>query len=308
MATRAFEALSTFITREKGEQIDKAFRENSGFIKKAIDASLKIMQKTGVKIPRAEGALKLARVALTAAPLLFPAQGEAAKDWDALKTVRDGITQMIKEDAKMLRDGVKQYEGSDVATESIVRQAERTMRELAQDPEFIETHRAYAERADLTAPKDFYPLRIVLANVLSPGSTEIKRFNLNTNGAFKTKMAEVLKFSPTLDDVGDFTGKDDPQIIRWLYNHPAIQALQGKAGDPGQLRLFEALLEGPDGDPNLYARARAEFDITFLKHINWDAIHVPTHHGSLVDRSGDELMGKTAEKAGQNLARHSSLV
>lgn len=230
MTARAFDALSMFVTREKDGKLDKAFGENSSFIKKALDATLKVMQKTGVKIPRAESALKLARVALTAAPLLFPAQGEAAKDWDALKTVRDGITQMIKEDAEVLRDGLKQYEGSDVATESIVRQTERTMRVLAQDPKFLGFHRAYAERTGLNSPKDFYPLRIVLANVLSPGSTEIKRYNLNTNDTFKAKMTDVLKFSPELDDVDDFTGKDDPQIIRWLYDHKAIKALQGKAG------------------------------------------------------------------------------
>lgn len=292
LATQAMQALKDFIVREKDAAVDESFEKNRGFIKQAIDGTLKVMAKTGVKIPRAESALKLARVALTAAPLLFPAQGEAAKDWDALKTVRDGITQMMKEDAKVLRDGVKQYEGSDVAIESIVRQTERTMRELAQDSAFLERHRAYAEQTGLHAPKDFYPLRIVLANVLSPGSIEIKRFNLNTNEAFKTKMTEVLKFSPALDDVGDFTGKDNPQMIRWLYDHPAIKALQGKAGDPGQLRLFEALIEGPNGDPDLYERARTEFDITFLKHLNWDAVQVATHEGSLIDRSGDELMGK----------------
>lgn len=289
------QTINDFVSRQKDSELDKTYKEYSSWVSKTIDKTLKGMKQMGIQMPSATYGLKMARIVLTAAQLAFPAQGETPDKLDLLKTVRDGITQTIKDQGKELRTINLKESNKAVVAETVLSQVQRLVDALRGNDEFKKKLLEYQKDYGIHEIKDYYPLRVVMANIFTSNSLVLAHNGLHEDKDFLEKVAEKLTFPVELQDIiernraveGGALGihkltfaKDapnEPQVeahIAWLYKEcKPIQDLQAQLGDNEHLRMFEALLEG-DTESDIYKKAKAEFKLEWLKDINWDLVEV----------------------------------
>jgi hypothetical protein len=170
---------------------------------------------------------------------------------------------------------------------------------LLSDKEFMKKYEAYKKEWGVKEIKEYYPFRIVIANIFSSNSVVLARHGLQKDSDFLEKVSAVLHFPVNLADIVeknkyfDDSGEsldgnykltyrkdapNEPRIesdVHWLYEQCApVRAFQDQLGDNRELRMFEALLYG-DTESKIYAEAKAKFRPEWLKNINWDLVEIP---------------------------------